>query len=187
MKKWIIILGISILIIITAIFGTIFIKRKFKDSTNNAEDLIYNNIENDFIETSYSGFKVTPNTKIIFEQKFNKCDHKEIEEEIANEKIVNMNEQELQEYYDDWTVKQFGTEKVVLYKDIDKYCKNHYILKEKDDVIAIFRLLDDDNSELIEKTGILVKYLPETDKINIKNGIKIYGKDELNKWLEDFE
>ena len=30
-------------------------------------------------------------------------------------------------------------------------------------------------------------YLTETDKISIKNGLKVYGKEHLNQTLEDFE
>ena len=32
-----------------------------------------------------------------------------------------------------------------------------------------------------------MEQLPETDKFNMKNGIKVNGKQELNRLLEDFE
>ena len=39
----------------------------------------------------------------------------------------------------------------------------------------------------MDLTDISIQYLPETDKINIQNGIKIYGTENLDKVLEDFE
>ena len=39
----------------------------------------------------------------------------------------------------------------------------------------------------MDLTDISVQYLPETDKLNLKDGIKIYGVDNLDKTLEDFE
>ena len=36
-------------------------------------------------------------------------------------------------------------------------------------------------------TDISVQYLPETDRINIKNGLNVYGSQNLDKILEDFE
>lgn len=189
MKKWIISLSVclGLVIVFTSIgvlFGINLSKHNIKE---NGEVKIYNNSQEDVIATNYSGFKITPNTIVVFEKRFNKCNHKEIKEETANEEIVNMNEQELQQYYKEWNIKQFGTEKVVLFKDIDEYCDKHYILKEQDDSIAIFNMIDDENSKLLKKTNISVKYLPETDKINLKTGINIYGDEKLNKWIEDFE
>ena len=36
-------------------------------------------------------------------------------------------------------------------------------------------------------TDISVQYLPEEDLVKIQKGIEIVGKDNLNKFLEDFE
>lgn len=194
MKKWIIITG-SIIIIISSIIVGYFI---FKNSNNTTQishnneikiDNIINNKTNtnDIVVTSYSGFKVTPNTKMIFKTAYNKCNHIETNEEKASEDVVNLNEQELKEKYKDFIIKKFGTEEVVLYRVLDEYCDNHYILKEKDGVVAIYKLDKLGNEKLHEITGISIQYLPETDKISIQNGIEIYGENKLNKILEDFE
>ena len=41
--------------------------------------------------------------------------------------------------------------------------------------------------EVYEKTEISVEYLTETDKVEIQNGIRVNGVEELNQLLEDFE
>ena len=118
---------------------------------------------------------------------YKKCNHKERKEEKVNEELVNLNEEELQEKYKDYTIKQFGIEKVVLYKEKDELCDKHYILKENEGVIAIYKINNLGAEELMDLTDISIQYLPETDKINIQNGIKIYGTENLDKVLEDFE
>ena len=41
--------------------------------------------------------------------------------------------------------------------------------------------------ELVESTLIAVQYLPEADVSELKQGIKVYGMEEVNKIIEDFE
>ena len=139
------------------------------------------------IVTSYSGFKVSPNTKIIFETFYNKCNHKEVKEVIAPIEIVNLNQEELEAKYKDYTIKRFSVENVILYKEIDSYCENHFVLKESEGVIAIYKINNLGEEELMDLTDVSVQYLSETDKLNLQDGIKIYGIENLDKALEDFE
>ena len=53
--------------------------------------------------------------------------------------------------------------------------------------IAIFKLDQNNNQTFLEKTDISTEYLTEKDLENIKRGIIIYSKKELNKTIEDFE
>ena len=39
----------------------------------------------------------------------------------------------------------------------------------------------------MDLTDVSVQYLSETDKLNLQDGIKIYGIENLDKALEDFE
>ncbi|MBQ3414983.1 MAG: BofC C-terminal domain-containing protein [Clostridia bacterium] len=65
--------------------------------------------------------------------------------------------------------------------------EEEYILREKNGFIVIYKLDDNNNEVEYEKTNIAIDYLTESDKINIKKGLKIIGKQELNKIIEDFE
>ena len=62
-----------------------------------------------------------------------------------------------------------------------KIISRHEITANLEDFIEIARYL------LKEQGSLSCEYLPETDRINLKNGINIYGTEELNKMLEDFE
>lgn len=196
MKKWLIITCLLILMIICSIVIGIAITYYSNISHNGIDfnkEFAYNDnqlVDQDSLEvikTSYSEFKVSPNATIVFEVYYNKCKHREVKEEKVDTSLVNLNEQEIQEKYKDWTIKQFSEEKVILYRDVSEYCDSHYVLREKDGYIGIFKVNKNGEEKLEELTSVLVQYLPETDNINIKNGLKVYTKENLNKILEDFE
>ena len=194
MKKWLWIIGVIFIIIFSIIIGYFVIinSKTSKEENNYYKELAntenINKINNsDIIVTSYSGIKITPNTKIVYETYYKKCNHKEVKEEKPKEEIVNLNEKELQEKYKDYSIKQFGTERVVLYKEDDGFCKEHYMIKEDEGIIAVYKINNLGTEELMDLTDIVVQYLPETDKINIQKGIEVYGEKNLDKILEDFE
>ena len=45
----------------------------------------------------------------------------------------------------------------------------------------------DGSETLYEKTNISSEYLTEADLLNMQDGLEIYGKEELNQVIEDFE
>ena len=47
--------------------------------------------------------------------------------------------------------------------------------------------MENGEKELFEKTDISIEYLTESDKINMKDGIRVNSKQELNQLIEDFE
>ena len=71
-------------------------------------------------------------------------------------------------------------------KVIDKE-KEEYILRSIDGYIGIYKVNDEEKEELIKITNIVTNYLPILDKNELENGIKIYGKENLNLRLEDYE
>ena len=75
----------------------------------------------------------------------------------------------------------------MLYKEVNEFCNEHYILKEKDGNIVIFKLDNNNNERFLEDTQIAIEYLTQEDLERIKQGITIYTKKELNKTIEDFE
>jgi len=93
----------------------------------------------------------------------------------------------LREKFKEWEVQKFTERQIVLYKEIDGFCNEHYILKEKNGKIAIFKIDRNNNQTFLKNTEIAIQYLPEEDLKSIQKGIIIYTKKELNKVIEDFE
>lgn len=132
--------------------------------------------------------KISPNSTLIIKKYYKTCNHTiQTSEQITDEGLINLTEEEFTEKYKGWEIKEFKPEKIIIYKEIDDFCNEHYLLKEKNGYIAIYKL-DKDNKETLEKlTDITVEYLPQKDAEEIKNGIRVYTKAELNRTIQDFE
>lgn len=130
--------------------------------------------------------KLSPNASFIFQRHYLACDHTSNEYVNIPEETVNKTKEELQEKYSDWKIEKFAANDVILSKDFEGECGEHYILRSVDDTIVVFKIKNGIEEEY-EKTDIATDYLTETDKISFKNGIKVYGKQNLSQILEDFE
>ena len=144
--------------------------------------------ENILKETSSIDNKTSPNTKIIEKIYYNDCEHLVQTEKKITESLINKNESEFQIEYMGWEIQKFTPSEVVVYKEVYDFCNEHLLLKEVEGEIVIYALDKYDNErEIIRKTGIQTKYLSELDIDNLKEGIKVYGKKNLNSIIEDFE
>ena len=111
----------------------------------------------------------------------------EQEREIT-EDLVNKTKEELQIEYIGWEIQKFTNTEAVVYKEIYDFCNEHYLIKDKDGYIYVYKLdKQGKEKELIEKTDIQTKYLEETDLKELKKGITVYSKKDVNKKIEDFE
>ena len=99
-----------------------------------------------------------------------------------------MTKDDLIEEYPNWEIKEFSKERVVLYKEEQGFCNEHYLVKDVDGLVTIYNMDNNDKANnLVEITEIETKYLTENDQENLKEGIKVYTKQKLNKLIEDFE
>lgn len=101
--------------------------------------------------------------------------------------MVNLTVEEFMDLYSDWTLKSFTSDEIILYKEIDDECGEHYVVKTLDGNIAIYKINNENNLDLIEKTEISIKYLPQIDVENLERGVSLVGKEELNAYIENFE
>ncbi len=195
---------ISIIIISIFIISVVFTINLIKSKNeNNKQEEIKNTqiseiIEDECTEEYIQEKELTPvvsepekisiNAQLILKKYFSQCDHTINEYTEMPEECINMTKEELQEQYPDWEVIGFEPNKVTLYKEFDDTCGEHFKLKIEDGKINIYLINKDGTESLYEKTNISSEYLTETDLINInEEGLEIYGKEELNKTIEDFE
>lgn len=148
----------------------------------------YEEEEGNLTVVSSNEEKVSANAILILKKYYNKCEHTINEYVELPQELVNMTEKQVQEEYPEWKVIGFETGKVTLYKEFEGECGEHFKLKVEDGKVVIYLLNEDGTETLYEKTEISSEYLTETDLINMQdNGLDIYGKEELNKIIEDFE
>lgn len=196
MKKWGYITSF-IIIFIVAIFTGIYIFNSSNKVDNKTENETYNttvieeepySVRNDItIQTTTEEEKVSPNAILILKKHYQECDHTIKEYAEIPEDFVNLTLEELQKEYADWKIEQFSPLEIIFIKEEQGVCNEHYLLKETNGVISVYRIEKSGEETLIEETGISIEYLTENDKMKIKEGIKVYGKEELNATLEDYE
>lgn len=146
----------------------------------------YENIQNATTVSSIEE-KLAANALMVLKKYYRKCDHTINEYVELPQELVNMTKQEIQNEYPDWEVIGFESGKLTLYKEFDDECGEHFKLKIEDEKVVIYSVNKDGSESLYEKTNISSEYLTETDLINMQDGLEIYGKEELNKIIEDFE
>ena len=89
--------------------------------------------------------------------------------------------------YSDWKIEGYSPSEIVIYKEYDGICDEHYIVKEHNGVLGIYRLNTNEDEVFVKDTEIQTQYLPEIDILKLKEGIVAIGQAELNSVLEDFE
>ncbi len=190
----IIVIMISIFVIIASIFTAIVIfqpnqeEGKQQIETEIAEEEILDDCTDEYEEMEYENTikantqeeKTSPNCSLTTKTYYKKCGH--IKNEYANlpQNLVNLTQKEIQEKYQDYKIESFASNEVILYQEKEGECGEHYMVKDKDGMLTIYQILEDGSQKEIETTGVSTEYLPETDKINMKDGMQVNGKQDLN-------
>ena len=194
---------ISVILAICAGMATYFVVRQNKKSETIPETNTYisEKIEDECTEeykeeemanqntteVSSTEEKVAANAILILKKYYTKCDHTINEYVELPKELVNLTKEQVQEKYSDWEVIGFEKGKITLYKEFDDVCGEHFKLKIEDGKVVVYTVNNDGTETLYEKTNISSEYLTETDLINMQDGLEIYGKEELNQVIEDFE
>lgn len=196
MKKWGYIISFLIIVIIAVIIGIYFLNYANKNEVKNDNE-VYNttiieeipsSIKNEItIQTTIEQEKVSPNATLILKKHYQECGHTIKEYVEIPKEFVNLNKEDLQKEYAEWEIEKFSALEIVFIRDEEGVCKEHYLLKETNGIIGVYKIENDKDEILIEETGISTEYLTENDKMKIEEGIKVYGKEELNSVLEDYE
>lgn len=192
-KKYI----IALLVIITIIAGIIvgvFIANKNKTSnlepkTQTQLARVGRNTQNEIqiIETASTQIKTSPNCLFVFQTYYKDCKHTIAKKIDIPKECINQTEEELQEKYKDFKIKEFTSTEVTFYEEKEGICEEHYIIRDNNGYVAIYRVDSFGKETLKETTEIVTSYLPQTDREKLKEGIQAIGKEELNARIEDYE
>lgn len=144
-------------------------------------------LENEIVSASQSDEKISPEAKLVIKKYYKECGHTTKDTAEISPEDVNLTQTEIEQKYSDWVVESFNSKELVLYKQLEGICNEHYILREKDGLVAIYVLNQEGKEQLQEVTAISTEYLTEGDQIKIREGIRATGKQELNSRLEDYE
>ena len=189
MRKYIILFLVGILFFEL----TFLVALNFFDKTN--EEFVDSEIEkvmkiNQFTkteETSIDDNKIGINTKLVVEEFYTNCDHKnEIKKDVEKD-MINLTQEEFEKNYLQYKVKEFSKEKIVVEEEISGICNEHFKIVLGEDFIEVFKLDSNEEEELYLVTDISRDYLTDEDIYNLDNGIIVYGRENINLKLEDYE
>lgn len=194
-KFWIIMIIIVVLLALGGSIGIYIYNLKNTSNKNSVKakelaDQLKKTLveeEQNTVSTSSKNIKISHNSIVVKNTLYKICNHEIRQTEAIPVELVNKEEKDIQQYYKDWEIKKYSPTEVVLYREKDEYCDKHYVLRENNGVIAIYKIDDNNKETLRENTQIQTKYLPEIDLIKLKSGIYAIGEEELNSILEDFE
>ena len=146
----------------------------------------YEQIENTTVVSSAEE-KLSANAILILKKYYQQCEHTINEYVELPQELVNLTEKEVQAEYPDWEVIGFEKGKLTLYKELEDVCGEHFKLRIEEGKVVIYIVNNDGSESIYEKTNISSEYLTETDLLNMQDGLEIYGIEELNQIIEDFE
>lgn len=197
MRKGLLVLIVTLILVFSFLIGTYIYKIVTIEEeppieiakTEKIEDectLEYEHME-EIQQTNAKEEKVSPNAKLVTNIYYDECGHTVKKTSNVDNKYINLTKEELQEEYNEWEIKEFLPEKITLYKEEKGICNEHYIVKDNDGYIAVYFLDSNEKETLKEITEISTVFLPNTDIAKLKGGIRVYGRENLNSVLEDFE
>lgn len=153
------------------------------ECTDEYEEMEYENT----VKANTQEEKTSPNCSLTIKTYFSKCGHTKREYANLPQDLVNLTKEEIQNRYPEHQVESFASNEVILYQEKEGECGEHYMVKDKEGQLAVYQILENGEQKELEMRGVTTEYLPETDKINMKKGIEVNGKQELNQLIEDFE
>lgn len=190
-KKFIIALILIIIASIVTTFAIIIYNLKSVQNIGSANETIENfqtTSPYTTVPTSYDEVKLSPNAILTFLKHYDGCGHTLKEKENISAEMANITKSEFLKLYSDWEIKDFSNTDVELYKIFSGNCGEHFLVKSSSDgFVEIYRIKDDGIYELHETTEIAIKYLSNDDRKELENGVILYGKENLNSYIENFE
>lgn len=150
------------------------------DEANNFEEI-------EIEETNSNEEKTSPNCKLTMKRYYNECGHSIEEYASLNNELVNKTKDEIQQVYSAWTIDKFSNDEIIISRSFDSQCGEHYIVRDKDGKVAVYLLSGDGTETELQETEISTEFLTEADKLELQDGIRANGKQELNQVIENFE
>ncbi len=200
MSKKIIITLSCIIVLIASIITGIIISKNIKkekvaeinnetvtdECTDEYEQMQLEN-EGEIEETDSQEEKTSPNCSVIMKRHYIECGHTIEEYSNISKEMVNKTQEEFEKEYQGWTIEKFASNEVIMYREFQSQCGEHYVLRDVEGQVIVYLISGDGTESEYAKTDISTEFLPETDKIELQNGIRANGKQELNQIIENYE
>ena len=133
------------------------------------EDSTHNIVENNEIMVTNYNDITGSNTELIYRTLYTQCEDI-IEKQEPTPELIGLNKKwswkVLNKNQSDWEIENFSKEKVILLKQVNRVCPNHYLVTVNKGYIVIYKYNEDGSKKLIEQTDISINILPTVDQEN---------------------
>lgn len=163
-------------------------KQMSDDSANSLESDQGLEEMDESMETALKVSKTEGNWILTLERFYTGCQHIITEEVSMGARYVGKTNEDLSLAYPLWQLVDFTPKKVLFTVDIEGYCPDHFIIKEKDGCLVIYRSEKETGTLYpVEKTDISYdRLIPEIQgKIDI--GLVVDTLEEVESLMEDWE
>jgi hypothetical protein len=146
------------------------------------------NAEEDTRETVREVSTTNTDSVLVLERFYIHCQHTIADEMAINTSNIGKTGEELRLAYPSWELLEFSPEKVVFTVNIDGFCPNHYIIKEKDGYLVVYRSIKE-TGELypVEDTSIPYDRLDAEAQEQVDAGLVVDTQEDVEHLMENWE
>ena len=154
-----------------------------QDAKENKTNLAENT---NAITVSIDETKLSPNAEIVIKKRFKLCGHTTVNRMSVPIEMVNYTEEQVKEKYTGWKIEAFNQEEVILSKEMEANCDEHYVLKIEEEKLKIYNQVTEDKYNYIDEINIQIGLLPSLELAELEHGIEVYGEEPLNNLVENY-
>ncbi len=147
---------------------------------------VFSGENEDAITVSIDEVKLSPNAEMVIKKNFALCGHTSVNRMQIPRELVNYTKEDIAKKYLGWEIEKFTQEELILSKDIEANCEEHYVLKIEDNKLKIFNQLTEDKATYVDEVNIELELLPSLEIAKLKQGVEVYGDEELNNLVENY-
>lgn len=129
---------------------------------------------------------IDANTEIIYQYFYSRDRTIKEQMEQAPVFLQGLDMEQLKSVYTGWQIMFFSPEKVILRCKIEGLSSETYILGESEGFLAVFYEDVQKKIHLKEKTELPLSSLPDGEAMQLREGIRVTGEENLAKLLGDF-
>lgn len=136
---------------------------------------------------AHLAYRTEPQSKLYFERFYTKCGDLLTEETHMAYTHAGKTREDMLLAYPTWKLTEFAKDKVVFRKDIDGYCPMHYIIKNNNGYLAVYRSLKETGELYIEnELDIRFDWLDSRTQQEIRKGLVVDTAEEVEKLVENW-
>ncbi len=137
--------------------------------------------------TAYLSYRLENQSVLIFERHYAKCNDVLSDESAMTHFHLGKTRADMELAYPRWRLTDFTPEKVVFRKEIDGYCPMHYIIKEKEGYLAVYRSHKETGELYIEdELNVRFDWLERDVQEQIRNGLVVDTAEEVEQLVENW-